>query len=282
VIRNEKLSLNQKYIKSIVKKAMLEDLHPQGDITTRLIKNNRKLIAKIISNQKGIIGGLNFAKEAFKLSDKKINFKSKIKEGRKINKGKVVAVVTGNAKGILKSERVALNFLSLISGVATITNKFVSKVKGKSCKICCTRKTSPNLRLIQKYGVKLGGGLNHRFNLSDEILIKDNHIAAEGDIRKLVKKAIKNKFGKKITVEVDNLNQLKKIIGLKFHRVLFDNMNSKNLRKGIKILNMYYETEASGGITLKNVRKIASTGVKRISVGQITHSAPIVNFKLEV
>jgi len=282
VIRNEKLSLNQKYIKSIVKKTMLEDLLPQGDITTRLIKNNRKLRAKIISNQKGMIGGLNFAKEAFKYSDKKINFKSKIKEGRKINKGKVVAIVTGNAKGILKSERVALNFLSLISGVATITNKFVSKVKGKSCKICCTRKTSPNLRLIQKYGVKLGGGLNHRFNLSDEILIKDNHIAVEGDIRKLVKKAIKNKRGKKITVEVDSLDQLRKIIGLKFHRVLFDNMSSKNLRKGIKISNKLYETEASGGITLKNVRKIASTGVKRISVGQITHSAPAVNFKLEV
>ena len=261
---------------------MLEDLLPQGDITTRLIKNNKKLRAKIVSNQKGTIGGLNFAKEAFKYSDKKINFKSKIKEGRKINKGKVVAIITGNAKGILKSERVALNFLSLISGVATITNRFVSKVKGKSCKICCTRKTSPNLRLIQKYGVKLGGGLNHRFNLSDEILIKDNHIAAEGDIRKLVKKAIKNKCGKKITVEVDNLNQLKKIIGLKFHRVLFDNMNSKNLRKGIKILNTLYETEASGGITLKNVRKVASTGVERISVGQITHSAPILNFKLEV
>ena len=261
---------------------MLEDLRPHGDVTTRLIKNKKKLKAKIISNEVCIVGGLNFAKEAFKHSDKKINFKSKIKEGRKINKGKVVAIVTGKAKGILKSERVALNFLSLISGVATITNKFVSKVKGKSCKICCTRKTSPNLRLIQKYGVKLGGGLNHRFNLSDEILIKDNHIAVEGDIRKLVKKAIKNKCGKKITVEVDNLNQLKKIIGLKFHRVLFDNMNSKNIRKGIKILNMFYETEASGGITLKNVRKIASTGVKRISVGQITHSAPIVNFKLEV
>ena len=166
--------------------------------------------------------------------------------------------------------------------MATITNKFVSKVKGKSCKICCTRKTSPNLRLIQKYGVKLGGGLNHRFNLSDEILIKDNHIAVEGDIRKLVKKAIKNKRGKKITVEVDSLDQLRKIIGLKFHRVLFDNMSSKNLRKGIKISNKLYETEASGGITLKNVRKIASTGVKRISVGQITHSAPAVNFKLEV
>ena len=261
---------------------MSEDLKPSGDITTKFIKNNKKIKAKIISNQNCVVGGLDFVKETFKNSDKKINFKTKTKDGRRISKGKVVAIVYGKAKGILKSERVALNFLSLISGVATTTKKFVDKVKGKSCKICCTRKTSPNLRLIQKYGVKLGGGLNHRFNLSDEILIKDSHIAVEGDIRKLVKKAIKNKRGKKITVEVDNLDQLRKIIGLKFHRVLFDNMSSKNLRKGIKISNKLYETEASGGITQKNVRKIASTGVKRISVGQITHSAPAVNFKLEV
>ena len=261
---------------------MLEDLRPHGDVTSRLIKSKKKLRAKIISNQKGVIGGLNFAKEAFKYSDKKINFKARTKDGRKINKGKVVAIIIGNAKEILKSERVALNFLSLISGVATITNKFVNKVREKSCKICCTRKTSPNLRLIQKYGVRLGGGINHRFNLSDEILIKDNHIAIEGKIRELVKKAIKNKKGKKITVEVDSLNQLKKIIGLKFDRVLFDNMNPKNLRNGIKLSSRLYETEASGGITLKNLRKIASTGVKRISVGQITHSTPAVNFKLEV
>jgi len=261
---------------------MLEDLRPNGDVTGQLIKNKKKIKAKIISNQAGIIGGLNFAKETFKYSDKKINFKTKTKDGRKINKGKVVAIITGKAKGILKSERVALNFLSLISGVATITNKFVSKVKGKSCKICCTRKTSPNLRLIQKYGVRLGGGLNHRFNLSDEILIKDNHITIEGDIRKLVKKAIRNKKRKKITVEVDNLNQLKKIMSLKFDRVLFDNMNPNNLRRGIKLSYKFYETEASGGITLKNVRKFASTGVKRISVGQITHSVPAINFKLEI
>ena len=140
----------------------------------------------------------------------------------------------------------------------------------------------PNLRLIQKYGVKLGGGLNHRFNLSDEILIKDNHIAVDGNIYELVKRATKNKKGKKITVEVDNLKQLKKIMGLKFDRILFDNMNLKNLKKGIKMSNKYYETEASGGISLKNVRKIASTGVERISVGKITHSAPAVNFKLEI
>ncbi len=273
--------INQKYIKTIVQQSLREDLRPSGDITTRIIKN-KKITAKIIAGQNCIIGGLSFAKEAFKISDKKITFKAKTKDGRKINRGKVIAVLKGKASGMLKSERVALNFLGLISGVATITNKFVKKVKGKSCKICCTRKTLPNLRLMQKYGVKLGGGINHRFNLSDEILIKDNHISVDQNIRKLVKRAIKNKKGKKITVEVDNLNQLKKIMGLKFDRILFDNMSNKNLRKGIKLSNKLYETEASGGVTLKNVRKIASTGVKRISVGQITHSAPAINFKLEI
>jgi len=269
-------------IKKIVKQAMSEDLRPSGDITTRIIKNNTKIKAKIISNENCIVGGLNFAKEAFKHSDKKIVFKKKSKDGKKIKKGKVIATVYGKPKAILKSERVALNFLSLISGVATITRKFVDKVKGKNCKICCTRKTAPNLRSIQKYGVKLGGGINHRFNLSDEILIKDNHIAIDGNIKKLVKRAIKNRKGKKITVEVDNLNQLNKIIGLKFNRVLFDNMSFKNLKKGIRLVKTNYETEASGGVTLKSVKRIAATGVKRISVGQITHSAPSINLKLEV
>ena len=206
---------------------MSEDLKPSGDITARLIKNNKKIKAKIIVNQNCIIGGLNIAKDAFKQRDRKISFKLKTRDGKKIKKGKVVAIVYGKAKAILSSERVALNFLSIVSGVATKTKKFVDKVKGKSCKICCTRKTVPNLRSLQKYAVKLGGGFNHRFNLSDEFLIKDNHIAVEGNILKLVKRAIKNKKGKKITVEVDNLKQLKKILGLKFDRILFDNMNFK-------------------------------------------------------
>ena len=269
-------------MKNIIKQALSEDLKPSGDVTSRFINNNKKIKAKIISKQNCIIGGLNFAKETFKTSDKKIIFKTKIKDGKKIKKGMVVAIIYGNPKAILKSERVALNFLSLISGGATITRKFVEKVKNKNCKICCTRKTIPNLRSIQKYGVKLGGGLNHRFNLSDEILIKDNHIAIEGNIEKLVKRAIRNSKGKKITVEVDNLNQLKKILGLKFDRVLFDNMNRKNIKKGIRLVKDKYETEASGGVSLKNVRRIASLGVKRISIGQITHSAPSINFNLEI
>jgi len=269
-------------VNNIVNQAMSEDLKPSGDITTKLIKINKKIQAKIIVKESCVIGGLSLAKDAFKYSDKKISFKLKTRDGKKVRKGKVVAIIYGKAKAILKSERVALNFLSLVSGVATKTKKFVDKIKDKPCKIYCTRKTVPNLRLIQKYAVKLGGGYNQRFNLSDEILIKDNHIAVEGDILKLLQIAIKNKKNKKITVEVDNLNQLRKILGLKFDRILFDNMNIKNLKKGVSLSNKLYETEASGGITLKNIRKIASTGVKRISVGQITHSAPAINFSLDI
>ena len=241
---------------------------------------NKNVTAKIIAGQNCVVGGLNFAKIAFKISDKKITFVAKTKDGKKVSKGKVIAILKGKASGILKSERVALNFLGLISGVATTTNKFVKKIKGKSCKICCTRKTLPNLRLIQKYGVRLGGGINHRFNLSDEILIKDNHISVDKNIYNLVKRAIKNKKGNKITVEVDNLSQLKKILGLKFNRVLFDNMSPKNLRKAVKMSKRFYETEASGGVTLSNVSKIANTGVKRISIGKITHSNSAIDFTL--
>ena len=271
--------INQKYIKSIVKQTLEEDLRPYGDITTRVIEN-KKVTAKIIAGQNCVVGGLNFAKIAFKISDKKITFVAKTKDGKKVNKGKVIAILKGKASGILKSERVALNFLGLISGVATTTNKFVKKIKGKSCKICCTRKTLPNLRLIQKYGVRLGGGINHRFNLSDEILIKDNHISVDKNIYNLVKRAVKNKKGNKITVEVDNLSQLKKILGLKFNRVLFDNMSPKNLRKAVKMSKRFYETEASGGVTLSNVSKIANTGVKRISIGKITHSTSAIDFSM--
>ena len=152
---------------------------------------------------------------------------------------------------------------------------------GKKTKVCCTRKTIPNLRVLQKYAVKLGGGINHRFNLSDEYLIKDNHIASS-DLKNLVFKAIKNKKGKKITVEVDTTKQLKSILGLKFNTVLLDNMNLKNLRDSVKIAKRYYQTEASGNVSLKTVRAIASTGVNRISIGSITHSAPAIDFKLEI
>ena len=276
-----KIILSKNFIKGVCRLALNEDLYPSGDITSKLLKNNVNKKVKIISNQKGIIGGLEFAKQTFKLIDKNIKFVPKKKEGSSIKKGDLIAIIEGNIKNILIGERVALNFLSHISGIATITNKFVKKVRKKS-KICCTRKTIPNLRVIQKYGVKLGGGINHRFNLSDEYLVKDNHIEASKNLVNIIKKTIKNKKGKKITVEVDNLNQLKQIVGLKFDRILFDNMSTKILRKGIKLSKKLYETEASGGVTLKNVKKIAATGVDRISVGQLTHSVEAINLKLEI
>tara|TARA_B100000902_G_scaffold378771_1_gene412378 strand:- start:25846 stop:26679 length:834 start_codon:yes stop_codon:yes gene_type:complete len=275
-----KIKLSESFIKNTVKLALNEDLYPSGDITSDLIKNNKIIKVKLISNENAVIGGLKFAKYAFSLLDNKIKFVSKKKDGSFVKKNSLIATIKGNAKNILIAERVALNFLSHISGIATKTNQFV-KLAGKNCKICCTRKTIPNLRVIQKYAVKLGGGTNHRFNLSDEFLIKDNHIASS-NLRELVSLTIKKKKGKKITVEVDRLSQLKQIVGLKFDRILFDNMNDKNLRRGVKIAKKYYETEASGNINLKTVKKVAATGVDRISVGSITHSAPAIDFKLQI
>jgi len=275
-----KIKLSKDFIRNTVKRALNEDLYPSGDITSSLVKDNKVIKIKLLSNQNAIIGGMLFAKNTFDLIDNKIRFNVKKKDGSQVKKGSLIATIEGNAKNILIAERVALNFLSHISGIATKTNKFV-KLAGKKTKICCTRKTIPNLRVIQKYAVKLGGGTNHRFNLSDEYLIKDNHIASS-DLRSLVTLAIKNKKKRKITVEVDNLKQLKNIMGLKFDTVLFDNMTIKNLKTGVKIAKKYYETEASGNVSLKTVKFIADTGVNRISVGSITHSAPAVDLKLEV
>ena len=274
------IKLSENFIKDRVKLALTEDLYPYGDITSSLLKENKIITAKLISNQRAIVAGLSFAKQAFVQVDNKIKFSIKKKDGSLVKKNSLIATIKGRANSILIAERVALNFLSHISGIATKTNKFV-KLVGKKCKICCTRKTIPNYRVIQKYAVKLGGGINHRFNLSDEFLIKDNHIASS-NIRELVLLAIKNKKGKKITVEVDNIKQLKGIIGLKFNRVLFDNMSIKNLKAGVKLAKKYYETEASGNINLKTVKSVAATGVNRISIGSITHSAPAVDFKLEI
>jgi len=275
-----KIKLSNYYIKNKVKLALNEDLYPNGDITSSLVKNSKVIKIKLISNQQAVIAGLEFAKQTFKLIDNKIKFIIKKKEGSIVKKNDVVATIEGRAENILIGERVALNFLSHISGIATKTNQFV-KLANKKTKICCTRKTIPTLRVIQKYAVTLGGGTNHRFNLSDEFLIKDNHIASS-DIKTLVSLAIKNKKGRKITVEVDNLNQLKKIMGLKFNTVLFDNMKNKTLKAGVRMAKKHYETEASGNVNLKSIKKIAATGVDRVSIGSITHSVPAIDFKFEI
>ncbi len=263
--------LNQVYIKSVVKKALEEDLRPRGDITTSLIISKNKIIkAKIIAKQDGIVAGLEFCKAAFKLIGRETVFIKKVSDGKKIKKNKEIAEIKAMTKTILTAERTALNFLNHASGIATITNQFVKKMSKKT-KICCTRKTTPNLRTLEKYAVKKGGGYNHRYNLSDEILIKDNHISASKSLSGLIKKAIKTK--KIITVEIENINQLKQVLGLKFKRILFDNMSSSQLKKCIKLCKNKYQTEYSGNATLKNIKQLSKTGVDRISVGAITHSA---------
>ncbi len=264
-------NLNQSHIKKIVMKALEEDLRPRGDITTNLVNSKNKIIkAKIIAKQDGIIAGLEFCKAAFQLIGKETVFIKKISDGKKIKKNKMIAEIKAKTKTILIAERTALNFLNHASGIASLTNQFVNKTIKKT-KICCTRKTTPNLRALEKYAVKKGGGYNHRFNLSDEILIKDNHISASNSLRELVKKAVQTK--KIVTVEIENIKQLKQIIGLKFKRILFDNMSPSQLKRCLKLCKNKYQTEYSGNATLKNIKQISKTGVNRISVGAITHSA---------
>ena len=270
--------VNQNYINFIVKQALNEDLKPLGDITTQLISfKNKRSKARIIAKQSGIIAGLEFCKVAFKSIGKEVVFSKKIKDGSRVKKGKVIATIIAKTKTILTGERTALNFLSHASGIATLTNEFVKKINKKS-KICCTRKTTPNLRLLEKYAVKKGGGFNHRYNLSDEIMIKDNHISAETNLKTLIKKAIKTK--KTITVEIENINQLKQILGLKFKRILFDNMSLTTLKKCLRLCKNKYETEYSGNVSLENVKQISNTKVNRISIGSLTHSAKTFDFTL--
>ena len=263
--------INQKYINNLVLKALEEDLKPNGDITTKLLNSKNKIVqAKIISKQSGIISGINFCKAAFKLLERKSKFLQRIKDGKKVKKNQIIAEITAKTKTILIAERTALNFLNHASGISTITNQYVNKVKNKT-KICCTRKTTPNLRLLEKYAVRKGGGYNHRYNLSDEVLIKENHFKSETSLRNIIKKSLKTK--KKVTVEIENLRQLNNVLGLKFNRILFDNISLTQLKKYLKICKGKYETEYSGNANLKNITKISKTGVNRISVGSITHSA---------
>ena len=263
--------INQKYINNLVLKALEEDLKPNGDITTNLLNSKNKIVqAKIISKQSGIISGINFCKAAFKLLERKSKFLQRIKDGKKVKRNQIIAEITAKTKTILIAERTALNFLNHASGISTITNQYVSKVKNKT-KICCTRKTTPNLRLLEKYAVRKGGGYNHRYNLSDEVLIKENHFKSETSLRNIIKKSLKTK--KKVTVEIENLRQLNNVLGLKFNRILFDNVSLAQLKKYLKICKGKYETEYSGNANLKNITKISKTGVNRISVGSITHSA---------
>ncbi len=274
--------INSSYIKNSVSAALFEDLASK-DITTELLVNKSSITsAKLIAKEDGIIGGLDFTEEAFKQIDKKTKFKRKFQEGSIIKKNAVVAEIKGLTGSILKSERTAINFLGFISGIATTTNHFVNMVKEYKTKICCTRKTIPTLRVIQKYAVTLGGGINNRYNLFDEIFIKDNHISASQNIFDLVQNSLKlNKSGKIITVEVDKISQLEIIKDLSFNRLLFDNMKPDEIKKALVLVGNKFETEASGNITEKNIIDYAKTGVDRISIGKITHSPKNLDISLD-
>ena len=269
------------YIKSIVGAALFED-QAQKDITTDLLVNKNSITsAKIVANEDGIIGGLDFAEESFKQIDKKTKFKRKLQEGAHIKKNDVIGEIKGLTGSILKSERTAINFLGLISGIATKTDYYVNLVKEYKTKICCTRKTLPTLRVIQKYAVNLGGGTNNRLNLFDEIFIKDNHISASQNIFDLVQNALRlNRNGKIITVEVDTISQLELIQMLNFNRLLLDNMKPDEIKKALALVGNKYETEASGNINEKNIIDYAKTGVNRISIGRLTHSPQNLDISL--
>ena len=276
--------LSKKIITEEVRKSLKEDLLSIGDITTKsTVDKNKKIVASIVASHNGILAGIDFAKHTFKILDPKIKFYSVKKDGSKLKSGQIVLKITGKAHAILTGERVALNYLGLLSGCATLTREMVDKVKKYKVDIMCTRKTLPKLRKFQKYAVRVGGGKNHRSNLSDAILIKDNHIIAAGGIKRAIRKTTKI-YGrrKKIQLEVDSIKQLKQVLNESIDSVLLDNMNIKSLKKSTKLINGRFLSEASGNINRSNIQQVAKTGVNRISLGAITHSSPTFDFSLEV
>ena len=267
---------------NLINLALKED-KINNDVTSKLsIPKTQKCKMFIKSKKDGILFGIYVAILVLKKIDKKIKVKIFKSDGSILKKGMRVLSLEGKAQSILKSERVILNFLGHLTGIASETNKLVKKTKTYKTKICCTRKTIPGLRYLQKQAVKIGGGHNNRYNLKEEIFVKDNHHLDKLNFRDkimLIKK--RNRTNKKINVEVDNIIQLKQIIDLKIDRILLDNFSPITLKKALKIIPNKIETEASGNITPKNILKYARTGVKRISLGYLTHSVKNFNFSLE-
>jgi nicotinate-nucleotide pyrophosphorylase (carboxylating) len=270
-----------KEINQIINLAILED-HLHKDITSKLSFNkNHTSIVKIICKEKAVIFGIEIVKKILQKVDKRIKIKTFVKDGGVAKKNKVIASFKGKTISILKSERTLLNFLGQLSGVATQTYQLKQLTKKYKTKICCTRKTLPGLRVLQKFAVEAGGGINNRFNLEEEIFIKDNHHLDKISFREKITKITKlNKRKKVITAEVDNISQLKSITDLKINRILLDNFNPNKLKLALKLIPKSIETEASGGIDKKNIVSYAKTGVKRISLGSLTHSVKNIDFSL--
>ncbi len=286
-----------KEIEGLVKRALAEDIG-RGDITTKILFPGAKMAeAIILAKEKGVIAGLPIAKLVFKCLDKKVSFIPRVKEGEKIRKNQIIAKITGDCKTILAGERTALNFLSHLSGIATLTARFVEQTKSYPVKIMDTRKTSPELRLLEKDAVEVGGGKNHRFGLFDGILIKDNHIKVESGflamtpkfkiqaIKDLIIKAKRKAKGMKVEVEVENYQEARAAITSGADIIMLDNISSKMIKKIIKSAKNLPKRplfEVSGGITLENINQFASLGIDRISIGALTHSAPALDLALNI
>lgn len=270
-------------IEPLVRAALLEDLGRAGDITSAAaVPPGLAWKGAVTARQAGVIAGLDFARLAFRLMDPSIRFTAEVDDGDAVKLHTVIARVKGEARAILAAERVALNFLCRLSGIATATQSLTKAAKPYKAHICCTRKTTPTLRMIEKYAVRAGGGFNHRFGLDDAILIKDNHIAAAGGIRPAVLRA-RAAAGHlvKIELEVDSLAQLKEALDLPIDAVLLDNMKPAQVKKAVKMVAGRFTTEASGRIGVDTVKAMAATGVDVISTGWITHSAPILDIGLD-
>lgn len=269
-------------IKQIVYNALREDVG-NGDITSlAIVHPELNIKAIIVARENGKLSGLNIAKEVFKIKDKKIKFNSKVKDGSYIKSGHILAEIFGNARSILSSERVALNFLQRLSGITTLTDKFVKKIKSTKIKVLDTRKTTPNLRILEKYAVRMGGGFNHRFGLFDGILIKDNHIQIAGGITHSIEKVRKKYPKMKIEVEAQSLKEVKESLKADFDVIMLDNMNIPELKKAIKLINGKYKIEVSGGIKLSNISKISKLKIDYISIGALTHSVRSLNMSLDI
>ncbi|MFA5103916.1 MAG: carboxylating nicotinate-nucleotide diphosphorylase [Candidatus Margulisiibacteriota bacterium] len=274
-------------MKDTIRRALKEDIG-KGDITTIcLVPSAMRAKAVIIAKEDGVVAGVDISKLVFSSLNRKVSFVKHKKDGQKITKGDIIASLSGPAAPILSGERVALNFLQRLSGIATLTDKFAKLCAGTGAKILDTRKTTPNLRRIEKFAVKMGGGVNHRMGLYDAVLIKDNHLVAEPDIKKAVTKA--RKTGKSVEIEVKNFSELKSALKAMPDRILLDNMSAEKLKKAVKTAKTFSKRsgkkiflEASGGINLTNVKRIAKSGVDLISVGALTHSPKALDISLEI
>lgn len=279
----ENMQLPAPLVNDAISKAFSEDLGLAGDITTNgIIPRKASARCQIVARDHGIIAGIGVAEAAFRQIDQNIVVSSALHDGNETQPGNIVATVEGNARAILTAERVALNFLGHMSGIATLTQAYVAKTAGSKAQIIDTRKTTPGLRAFEKYAVRAGGGMNHRAGLFDAVLIKDNHIAIAGGIDQAIAKA-KATVGHltKIEVEVDTLDQLAEVLEHDIDAVLLDNMTVEELRQAVALVDGRVLCEASGGVTLATVADIAQTGVDLISVGALTHSVPIFDFGLD-